>query len=226
MAHRRPLPYTYPLRESMDVGAGGADRGVGAAAGLDSSTSSSRRPRTRRTASRSVAPRARASGRKPGKQPGEPGTTMPLVDNPDETIFCDRRAAADCGADLTGAPVTAGGAPAGHRRAPAPAAAGHRVPDPHPRLPVLRAPPRRAAPAARAGPGPVRARGAGPRRGAAVRALPARRPRDRADGALLGCAVSTGFMAGVRARAARLLETAFLPRVRELLRAGGGAARR
>jgi transposase len=34
---------------------------------------------------------------------------------------------------------------------------------------------------------------------------------------LLGVKVSTGFIAGVRARAARLLETTFLPRVRQLL---------
>ena len=30
-----------------------------------------------------------ASGRKPGKQPGTGGTTMPLVDDPDETLYCD-----------------------------------------------------------------------------------------------------------------------------------------
>ena len=34
---------------------------------------------------------------------------------------------------------------------------------------------------------------------------------------LAGIAVSVGFVAGVRGRAARLLEAAFLPRVRELL---------
>ena len=30
-----------------------------------------------------------ASGRRPGKQPGTGGTTMPLVDNPDQTLYCD-----------------------------------------------------------------------------------------------------------------------------------------
>jgi transposase len=40
-------------------------------------------------------------------------------------------------------------------------------------------------------------------------------------GSMLGVSVSTGFMAGVRGRAARLLEAGFLPRVRELLRAAG-----
>ena len=38
---------------------------------------------------------------------------------------------------------------------------------------------------------------------------------------MLGVGVSTGFMAGVRGRAARLLEISFLPRVRELLRQVG-----
>jgi transposase len=40
-------------------------------------------------------------------------------------------------------------------------------------------------------------------------------------GSMLGVSVSTGFMAGVRPRAARLLEKQFLPRVRELLRQVG-----
>jgi len=40
-------------------------------------------------------------------------------------------------------------------------------------------------------------------------------------GSMLGVSVSTGFCAGVRARAARLLESEFLPRVRELLRRVG-----
>jgi transposase len=38
---------------------------------------------------------------------------------------------------------------------------------------------------------------------------------------LLGVGASTGFIAGVRARAARLLEAVFLPRVRELLASVG-----
>lgn len=45
-------------------------------------------------------------------------------------------------------------------------------------------------------------------------------PVHRATGlmaSMLGVEVSTGFMAGVRARAARLLEVSFLPRVRELM---------
>ena len=46
-----------------------------------------------------------ASGRRPGKQPGTGGTTMPLVDNPDQTLYCDVDRCGDCGTDLTGAPV-------------------------------------------------------------------------------------------------------------------------
>ena len=46
-----------------------------------------------------------ASGRKPGKQPGTGGTTMPLVDDPDETIVHDADCCEGCGSDLSGAPV-------------------------------------------------------------------------------------------------------------------------
>src|SRR5712691_11310413 len=45
--------------------------------------------------------------RRPGKQPGDPGATMSLVDDPDETIDCPPPACCGCGADLAGVPVTA-----------------------------------------------------------------------------------------------------------------------
>jgi hypothetical protein len=45
--------------------------------------------------------------RRPGRQPGEPGSTMNLVDDPDEIIACPPPACCGCGADLAGAPVTA-----------------------------------------------------------------------------------------------------------------------
>jgi transposase len=45
------------------------------------------------------------SGRKPGKQPGAPGSTMRQVENPDAIIVCPPSACAGCGGDLTGAPV-------------------------------------------------------------------------------------------------------------------------
>ncbi len=45
--------------------------------------------------------------RRPGKQPGEPGMTMSLADDPDERISCPPLACRGCGAGLAGAPVTA-----------------------------------------------------------------------------------------------------------------------
>ncbi|NLT56811.1 MAG: IS66 family transposase [Actinomycetales bacterium] len=49
----------------------------------------------------------RASGRKPGKQPGDPGTALRLVDDPDERIAIPAPAACSCGTSLVEAPVTA-----------------------------------------------------------------------------------------------------------------------
>ena len=46
-----------------------------------------------------------ASGRRPGKQPGTGGATMSLVDDPDETLYCDVDRCGGCGSDLTEAPV-------------------------------------------------------------------------------------------------------------------------
>jgi transposase len=47
-----------------------------------------------------------SSGRRPGKQPGAGGSTMLLVDEPNETIVPDVDRCGGCGADLTGAPVS------------------------------------------------------------------------------------------------------------------------
>jgi len=44
----------------------------------------------------------RSSGRDSGKQKGAPGSAMPLVADPNETIVCDPDSCADCGADLSG----------------------------------------------------------------------------------------------------------------------------
>ena len=44
----------------------------------------------------------RSSGRDPGRQKGAPGSAMPLVEDPNETIICDPESCADCGADLSG----------------------------------------------------------------------------------------------------------------------------
>jgi transposase len=162
-----------------------------------------------------------SSGRKPGKQPGQPGSAMPLVDDPNEIITCDPGCCADCGTDLSGAPVL------GVTRRQVTDVA----PPPPPRVTeyriVTRACPGCAA--RQAGTTPAVAPGRaqyGP--GVLARAaeltcghyLPVGRAA-RLMRSLLGVQVSTGFVAGVRARAAALLEHTFLPRVRELLGQAG-----
>jgi transposase len=187
----------------------------------DSSTSSkppSSDPPYRKPARRSS---RGSSGRKPGGQPGASGSTMPLIDNPNETIICDPPVCGDCGTDLTGAPVVS--------------ATRRQVTD------VLEPPPPRVIEYQIIGrecpccattttgpvPGFVAARAQyGP--GVLARAaellcghyLPVARAT-RLMVSMLGVEVSTGFMAGVRSRAARLLEATFLPRVRDLLRQVG-----
>src|SRR6266516_7511340 len=74
----------------------------------DSSTSSrppsSDSPYKKKGRDRSLRERGK---RRPGKQPGEPGSTMRLVYDPDEIIACPPAACCGCGADLAFAPVTA-----------------------------------------------------------------------------------------------------------------------
>jgi transposase len=48
----------------------------------------------------------RASGRKPGGQPGHRGSTLELVTDPDERLRHEPGSCAGCGADLAGAPQT------------------------------------------------------------------------------------------------------------------------
>jgi transposase len=74
--------------------------------GADSSTSS--KPPSSDSPYRKPTRRSErgVSGRKPGKQPGGPGATMGLVDDPDETLRCDLECCANCGADLSGAAIT------------------------------------------------------------------------------------------------------------------------
>jgi transposase len=48
----------------------------------------------------------KATGRKPGKQPGAPGTALRLVDDPDERIGIPAPAACRCGCSLVEQPVT------------------------------------------------------------------------------------------------------------------------
>lgn len=45
------------------------------------------------------------TGRRPGKQPGAPGATLGLSDHPDEIIECAAAACGRCGADLGGQPA-------------------------------------------------------------------------------------------------------------------------
>ena len=158
-----------------------------------------------------------SSGRKPGKQPGQAGSTMPLVDDPDEIVVSDPGSCGGCGADLRGAPVTAV-----HRRQVTDVG-----PPPPPRVTEYRSVTRTCPCCARTQTGPAPA--VAPARaqygpGVLARAaellcghyLPVARAT-RLMASMLGVQVSTGFMAGVRARAARLLEVSFLPRVRDLL---------
>ena len=77
-------------------------------AGRDSSTSSrppsSGSPYRKKSAGRSLRERGK---RRPGKQPGDPGTTMNLIDNPDERFEFPPAVCGGCGAGLAGEPVVA-----------------------------------------------------------------------------------------------------------------------
>ena len=164
----------------------------------------------------------RASGRKPGKQPGSPGTTHRQVDDPDDVVDCFGVAdCPDCGRSLADAPVV------GVTR--------RQVVDPppppvRPRVTEYRICTRRCG-CGRHVPGTAPAGvdapvSYGP--GAAALAvyggcgqyLPVARAVELLA-RLSGMTVSTGWLAGQRARAARLLEAEFLPHVRALLRTVG-----
>jgi transposase len=185
----------------------------------DSSTSS-RPPSSdspyRKKGDRSLRERGK---RRPGKQPGDPGATMCLVDDPDDTIECPPAACRGCGADLASAPVTA------QRR--------HQVTDiapaPAPKVIEYVAQARQCAGCGTvtAGqlPAHVRARASyGPEICAQAANLVSGHyiPIYRATlllGQLAGIAVFTGWMAGIRGRAAALVEAGgFMGRVRELLK--------
>jgi transposase len=186
----------------------------------DSSTSSrppsSDSPYNKKGADRSLRDRGK---RRPGKQPGEPGTTMNLVDDPDERFEFPPAACCGCGAGLAGAPVLA------QRR--------HQVTDIAPaRAPRVTEYVAQAKECAGCGtvsvgelPAHVRARASfGPETCAQAANLTAGHhiPVYRATlllCQLAGIAVSTGWMAGIRGRAAALVEASgFMDRVRELLK--------
>jgi transposase len=157
--------------------------------------------------------------RRPGRQPGEPGTTMRLVDHPDERFFYPPAACRECGADLAAEPVAA------QRRqqvtdirpAPAPTVTEY----------VAQAKACRCCGTVTEGelPPHVRARASfGPEAHAQAANLTCGHhiPIWRSTVLLCqlaGVAVSTGWMAGVRGKAAALVEASgFMDRVRELLK--------
>jgi transposase len=186
----------------------------------DSSTSSrppsSDNPYKKKGADRSLRERGK---RRPGKQPGAPGTTMNLVDDPDQTLFFPPAACRRCGAGLVCEPVTA------QRR--------HQVtdiePPPEPKVTEYVAQAKEC-PGCRTVsegelPAHVRARASsGPETCAQAANLTAGHhvPVHRATlllCQLAGVAVSTGWIAGIRGRAAALVEASgFIHRVRELLK--------
>ena len=190
---------------------------------LDKDSSTSSKPPSSDSPYRKPVRRSsrRSSGRRPGKQLGDPGSTMPLVDAPNEIITGDPGCCGGCGADLAGAPVV------GVQRRqivevsppPAPRVSEYRI--------VTRTcvacgarvtvtPP--GCPPARAQYGPMVAARAAEL--VCAHYLPVARAA-RLMRSMVGVAVSVGFMASVRGRAARMLEPTFLPRVRQLLRQAG-----
>jgi transposase len=186
----------------------------------DSSTSSrppsSDSPYKKKGGDRSLRERGK---RRPGKQPGDPGMTMSLADDPDKIIDCPPAACRGCGADLAGAPVTA------QRR--------HQVTDiepaPAPKVTeyVAQAKECGGCGTVTAGvlPAHVRARASyGPETCAQAANLVSGHhiPVYRATlllCQLAGIAVSTGWMAGIRGKAAALVEASgFTEHLRELLK--------
>ncbi|MGH2372795.1 MAG: IS66 family transposase [bacterium] len=160
------------------------------------------------------------SGKPQGKQPGAPSATLRLVEAPDETIVHTPPACVGCGECLAGAEVFG--------------VCRHQVfdvppPPPRPYVTEHRAVaktcggcgttteatvPGFASGRVQYGPG-VTARAAWL---TCAHFLPVRRAR-RVLNALLGFTVSDGWIAGLRARAARLLDERFLPHVRALIAA-------
>jgi transposase len=188
-------------------------------AGRDSSASSrppsSDSPYKKKPRDRSLRERGK---RRPGKQPGEPGTTLMLAGDPDERLEFGPACCRGCGAGLAGAPVVA------ERR--------HQVTDIVPAPPpkvteyVAQAKACRCCGTVSAGklPGYVRARASyGPEAHAQAANLACGHhiPVARAAvllGQLGGVAVSAGWMAGIRGKAAALIEASgFAGRVRDLL---------
>ncbi|MDQ2876769.1 MAG: IS66 family transposase [Actinomycetota bacterium] len=187
-------------------------------AGRDSSTSS--RPPSSDSPYKGRDRSSRERGkRRPGKQPGDPGTTMNLIDDPDESFGCPPAECRGCGTGLAGEPVTA------QRR--------HQVTDigpaPAPKVTQYVAQAKECPCCGTVSEGDlppgVRARASfGPEVSAQAANLTAGHyiPVYRATVLLCGLAgitVSAGWMAGIRGKAAALVEASgFMEKVRELLR--------
>jgi transposase len=189
-------------------------------AGKDSSTSSkppsSDSPFKKKPRDRSLREKGK---RAPGKQPGEPGTTMRLVDDPEHRFWYPPAECRDCGAGLAGEPVFA------QRRhqvtdvlpAPAPEVTEH--------VAQSKACPCCGTVTEGELPAGVRARASfGPETHAQAALLtsgnyiPAGRAADLMA-AMAGVRVSVGWIAGVRAKAAALVgSSGFMDLVSDLLR--------
>ena len=77
-------------------------------AGRDSSTSSKPPSSDSPYQKKHAGPVAAGAGkRRPGKQPGAPGTTMKLVDDPDHRLWFPPASCRECGTNLADAPVIA-----------------------------------------------------------------------------------------------------------------------
>lgn len=225
-----PVP-TDPTVEQLVMLLGERDRVIGvlveqvaalqARLGKDSSNSSkppSSDPPYAKKGNRSL---RRASGRKPGKQPGAPGAALRQVDDADEVEVCELADCPDCGASLADAPVV--GVARRQVFDPPP-------PPPRPHVTEYRIVTRRCRCGARV-PGTAPAGADAPTSyGPASAALAVYLgvghylPVARTAGVLAtltGIRPSTGWLATQRARAAVLVEAQFLPHVRALLRSVG-----
>lgn len=158
------------------------------------------------------------SGRRPGKQDGTPGSTLKRVEDPDEVFRRDPLTCCGCGDSLLGAPVFDERA---HQVFDAP------PPPPRPKVTEYQVVSRTCTGCGTTTVGDIPAWARGRvQYGPALMAravwlvcahhLPVRRAAS-VLAVLLGAPVSTGWVAALRGKAARLLEAAFLPRVRELI---------
>jgi transposase len=157
------------------------------------------------------------SGRKPGKQPGDPGTALRLVDDPDERITIPAPARCGCGCSLAEQPASGVRRRQVHDLPPTPAPVVTEYAAETKQCPGCGAtavgefPDGVTAPA-QYGPEATAK--------AADLALGHHVPIHRSTLLLMelcGMTVSSGWMASLRGRAARLLAETFVPAVRDLL---------